>query len=90
MAHLAARARLGFAVEMQLHIRIAQCRGPIRLAIFPEVSEQIGHRSGTTKFGGTKRQAADRAHLLLELAGGAGVDGEMAGVVRARREFIHE
>jgi hypothetical protein len=38
-----------------------------------------------------EREAADGADLLLELAGRAGVDGEVAGVMRARRELVdHE
>ena len=41
-------------------------------------------------FGRAERQAADRAQLLLELAGDAGVDGEVAGVVRARRQFVDQ
>ena len=35
-------------------------------------------------------QAADGAELLLELAGDAGVNGEMPGVVRARCHFVEQ
>ena len=37
-----------------------------------------------------QRQAAQHPHLLLELRGAAGVDGEVAAVVRARGDFVDE
>jgi hypothetical protein len=37
-----------------------------------------------------ERQAAQGAHLLLELAGNAGIDGVVAAVVRARCHFIDD
>ncbi len=37
-----------------------------------------------------QRQAAQGAHLLLELAGDAGVDGVVTAVVRARRHFVDD
>ena len=37
-----------------------------------------------------ERQAAQRAHLLLELVGDAGVDRVMPAVVRARRDLVDQ
>jgi hypothetical protein len=37
-----------------------------------------------------QRQAAQGAHLLLELAGDAGVDGVVTAVVRARRHLVDD
>jgi hypothetical protein len=39
---------------------------------------------------GAQGQAADGAELLLELAGDAGVHGEVSGIVRARSELIDQ
>ena len=58
--------------------------------VCPEVAEQVRHRRRAQQLGRAERQAADGAQLLLELAGDAGVEGEVAGVVRARRQLVDE
>src|SRR5437773_1644426 len=89
MSHLSTGKRALLAIEMQLDTRIdGESSGPFRLAISPEISQQIGHRHGREKRYISKRQAADGAELLLELAGDAGVEAEVAGIVRARRQLI--
>ncbi len=90
MAHFSARAGVGLAIEMQFKVRKLKRPGPIRFTILPQISEQIRHRRRPQVFGRAKRQAANRAKLLLELRGDAGVECEMAGIVRARREFVDE
>ena len=62
---------------------------PIGFPTLPNIAEEIRHRRRAQNFGRAQRQTADRAHLLLELARGAGFDRPMAGIVRPRREFVH-
>ena len=90
MPHFPPHARRRFPVEMQLDVRHGQRRGPIGLAVLPEVAQQVGHGRRPQQFGGAQRQPADGPHLLLELAGHGGVDGEVARVVRARRQLVDE
>src|SRR4051812_38092807 len=85
VAHLAARVRVAFAVEVELDVGKGARRGPVGLAGLPEVAEQVGHRRGAELLRGAERQPADGTQLLLELAGQAGIDGEMARVVWPRR-----
>ena len=47
-------------------------------------------REGASTSTEPERQAADRAHQLLELAGGAGVDRPVARIVRPRRHLVGE
>ena len=46
--------------------------------------------AGRDERGAAERKSADRAHLLFELTGEAGAFGGVKGVVRARREFVHD
>ena len=69
---------------------IAQGGRPVRLAVRPQIAEQVGHRRRLQQLGRAERQAADRAQLLLELAGAAGVERQVAGVVRPRRELVDQ
>ena len=79
------------AVQMQLHVVEAGGGRPVRLAVRPELAEQIGHRRrGRQQLRGSQRQRADRAHLLLELARDRGVERQVAGVVRPRRDLVDE
>ena len=63
---------------------------PIRFAIGPEIAQQIRHRRRTVHLRRSQRQSAHRAQLLLELAGDAGVDGQVPRVVRTRRQLIDQ
>jgi hypothetical protein len=76
---------------VQAHAGHGQRRGPVGRARAPRLAEQVGHgRGGRLGLDRAQRQAADRAHLLLELAGRVGVDRQMAGVVRPRRELVDD
>ena len=86
VAHLAAGPRLGLAVEMQLHAGIGEQVAPGRRYR----RRQVLHYRVGMAFGGAKGQAADRADELLELAGDAGIDGPVAGIVRPRRKLVHQ
>ena len=90
MAHLPARPRIGFAIQVQFQFRQRERRQPVGLAVPPDVAQQIRHGRGTQHFRATQWQPADRANLLLKLTGNAGVDGQMTGVVRAWRQFVHQ
>ena len=48
------------------------------------------HYGTAVRRGIAERQAANRAHQLLKLAAGAGVNRPMAGIMRARREFVNQ
>ena len=56
----------------------------------PQIAEQVRHRRRLQQLGRSERQAADRAQLLLELAGPAGVERQVPGVVRPRRQLVDE
>src|SRR5579871_171061 len=90
VTHLAAVPRGEFSVEVELHAGEGEGGGPVGFAIRPEIAEEVGHGRGAMHGGGTKRQSADGAKLLLELAGDAGIHGEVAGVVRARGELVDQ
>ena len=86
MTHLAAGARLTLPVEMQLRLGIGEDLAPTQHLI----AQKIRHHRIGMMFDGPQRQSADRAHELLELAGDAGIDGPMAGVMRPRRQLVHQ
>ena len=90
VAHLAAWPRLGLAVEVQLDVWERAQRGPVGLARRPQVAQQVHHRRRRELARRAERQAAHRAHLLLELAGHARVEREVTGVVRPRRELVDQ
>src|SRR6516164_331309 len=56
----------------------------------PELAEQVVNRTGSQRTRVAERQVAHRAHDLLELARRARYFGFMEGVVRSRRQFVHE
>src|SRR5206468_4314738 len=62
----------------------------VRFTVGPEVAEEICHCRGFEHARRSERESANRAQLLLELTGDARVEGEMAGIVRARRELVDE
>src|SRR5947209_7353387 len=90
VSHLSRGPCLRLAVEVQLDRGERESGAPVRLALVPEVAEQVRHRRGAQQLGRAERQAADGPELLLELARRARVKGEVAGIVRARREFVDE
>ena len=67
MSHLAAGARLHLAVQMQFYVRIGESGGPVRLAVLPDITEQIRHRRRAIEFGRTERKPAYCSDLLFEL-----------------------
>ena len=91
VAHLAPGTRLALAVEVQVRARMAQHRVPLGLAaVAPDVAQQVHHHRRAVLRGVAQRQAAEHAHLLLELRGAAGVDRVVAAVVRARRDLVQQ
>lgn len=92
MAHFAGGTGLGFAVEMEAEIGVGECGWPVGSAagIDPDIAEEVGHGGGGTELGGAEGKPADGADLLFELAGDAGVEGEVARVVGTRGEFVDE
>src|SRR5436305_8232857 len=90
VAHLAAGTGVGLAVEVELDLGEAAGSRPVRLATGPEVAQEVRHGGGAEELGRAQWQAADGPELLLELAGDAGVEGEVAGVVRARRQLVDQ
>jgi hypothetical protein len=80
MAHFASWARQGFAVEMEAEIWVGECGWPVgsTACIDPDIAEEIGHGGWRAEEGGAEWETADGADLLFELAGDAGVEGEVA------------
>jgi len=52
------------------------------------VAQQVLHHCIGMTIDRAERQAADGTHELLELAGDAGIDGPVAGIVYARGNFV--
>src|SRR5688572_1047543 len=69
VTHLPSRLGVALAVEVEPDARPRQRLRPTRLAVLPEIAEQVGHGRRPQQIGRAERQAADRAELLLELAG---------------------
>jgi len=86
MAHFAARAAGGFAVNVHNGISLPGQIWPI----VHFLAEQIVHFSVAVAPGIAKRPAGDGADVLFELRYGAGSFGPVAGVVHARGEFIDQ
>ena len=75
---------------MEFHVWIGEGGGPVGFTLRPDVAEEVGHCGGRAKGSGAERQAADGSDLLLELAGDAGVQREVAAVVGAGGEFVDD
>ena len=81
--------RAELAVQVQLDVgKRTPPPSPARLP--PQIAQQVGHRRRPQQFGRAQRQAADGAQLLLELAGDAGVERQVPGVVRPGRELVDQ
>src|SRR5947207_4049924 len=63
---------------------------PVWLAILPNITEQVRHGGRTNQVRRAERQSANRADMLLELAGYAALDCPMPRIVRTRRELVHQ
>ena len=85
MPHLASRARVLLAVEMQLCISLVQQQLPVRS---PQVAQKIHHHDRRQQADIPGHKPANHARLLLELRGHAGVLAVMTAVVRARRHLV--
>ena len=79
-----------FPVQVELHVRESTGGRPVRLALGPQLPEQIRHRCRLQQLGRAEREAADRAHLLLELTRHRRIERQVAGVVGPRRQFVHQ
>ena len=79
VTHFAARARVDFAVEVDVSLGVGAEEGrPVGFAGSPSVAEDVEHHGRAKRMRGTKREAADGADVLLELARGSGFDGPVA------------
>jgi hypothetical protein len=86
MAHLAARARVRLAVEMQRRRRARR-----RISCQRSTSSPIRFSITTSLWRGARRAASrDRAHMLLELRDEAAVLGPVTGIVHARRDLVDQ
>src|SRR5690606_2403939 len=86
VAHFPSGPRLVLAVEMQRRAAVAEDVAPaIRL-----LSDEIAHLDLAVPARRAERPAADRPHMLLELGGHGAVDGPMAGIVNAGRDFVDD
>ena len=56
----------------------------------PQIAQQVRHRGRLQQLGRSQRQPADRAQLLFELARAAGVERQVPGVVRPRRQLVDQ
>ena len=74
---------------METSPRFLQNALPVGFAGMPSIAEHIRHHDGREQCGITERQAADGAQLLFELTRHAGIEREMAGVVRPRCQFVY-
>jgi hypothetical protein len=81
---------LGLAVEVEDSTRQSQYGGPVWFSFVPKVAQEIEHGRRAERGDQAKGEATDGADLLLKLAGVAGLDRKMAGVVHPRGELIDE
>lgn len=88
VSHFPARAGFRFSVKVKRGSGQSEKGSPIRFPLGPEIAQDIEH--GGRGGGGDIAQGktTDGADLLLELAGGAGLGGEVTGVVDAGGKFI--
>ena len=75
---------------MKLDAGLGKRRRPVRLAVPPQIAEQIRHGSRLEHLWRSEGEAADGAQLLLELTGPAGVKCQVSGVVRTRRQLVDQ
>jgi len=91
VAHLAAGPGVAFAVEVQSGFGVSKDLRPVGGGVGgPEVAQEVHHGGGSWKVGLGQGQSKDGAHVLLELAYGAGAEGEVAGVVGAGGDFVDQ
>ena len=92
VSHFATRFGFVFAVEVDFEAGVAgEGGGPVGLAFGPDVAEEVDHGTGTVDgVSAAEGEAADGADVLLELVGAAGVDGDVARVMRTRGQLVHQ
>ncbi len=89
--HLASRASVFFAVQMQMGARVGIGSLKKRLSVGPTISEKIDHCYGGTGHGRIAERLTNKcSHLLLKLAGIRRIKCPVAAVVRARCKFVDE
>src|SRR5690606_25306318 len=84
--HLAARARLALAIEMQAQVALGGERRPV----IDVIADEIAHLGIAVPHGRTERPSGNGPDMVPELANCAGVHGPVAGVVYARRDLVDE
>jgi len=90
VSHLATGACFGFAVEVQLYIRVFEGGGPVGFAFVPEVAQQVRHGGRAQQLGGSQGQTAHRTQLLFKLARHAGIKRKVSGIVRPWGQFVND
>ena len=86
VAHFAARARLGLAVEVDGGAGLGGEGAP-----FVDIgADQIGHHRIAVARRLAERPAANRPNMVLELADETGIERPMAGIMDARGEFVDD
>jgi hypothetical protein len=74
---------------MQLYFTDRKRRGPVQLAAYPHVAQQVSHRGRLQQFRRAQRQA-NRAELLFDLTRATGIEREVTGIVRTRRQLVYQ
>src|SRR5690606_5425270 len=90
VSHLPSGTRSALAIQVEVDAGDLQRGAPVRLAVGPDVAEDVDHGRGGAEVGGAERKIADRTDQLLELAGGAAIQGAVVAVVRTRRELVDQ
>ena len=87
MPHLAARPRLGLAVEVERGVALA---GDARARAAMSSPIRFSITTSAWRAAVAQRPARDGADVLLELVDGAAVLRPVAGVVDARRDLVDD
>ena len=87
MAHFAAGPCLGLAIVVRDQAGRGEDFGPQRQFVR---ADQVLHHRVRVPHRLIQRQASDRADMQFELAGRAGVDGPVAGIMRARGDLVDQ
>lgn len=84
MPHFPARFGGLFAVQMNAGAGFFK----ISINIFNIFADQVDHNGVAVPCRRGEGKSAHRPHMVFELRGGAGIDRPVAGIMRARRDFV--
>src|SRR4029453_4271508 len=85
MTHLSSGSGFALSIEMELGPRFGKDHVPIGLFVVPTMSKNVPHHDRAQQCCGAQREPANRAELLLKLAGDARIESVVARIVRTRR-----